>query len=88
VLRLQLNQCEFPEQEYSVADTFMTTVKSELIKSDIISYLAKRWKKENEIDDIRKHFSVKIENKESKLKLSSHSMSPSIIPSIFSSPFP
>ena len=66
VIRILLNDCSHIEEEYSVAESFMKTVKSELVKGDICSYLAERWNKP--IEDVKKQFSVVTEDINEKIK--------------------
>lgn len=61
-----LRQCgDDRELQYSKIDKYIRTVKSELIKADICTMLAKQWNQD--LDVIKKQFSVKAENIEEKL---------------------
>lgn len=53
-------------QQYKVMDKYVKTVKSELVKSDLIVMLAKQWGKD--IDVVKKQFSVQLDNSEEKLQ--------------------
>jgi len=61
-----LDKCKTQEQEYSEAQKFIKSVKSELIKVDIAKDLAKRW--QQDIADVRKHLFVTVDTNDELLK--------------------
>ena len=56
VMRLLLRGCTTIEEEYQRAETYLPTVRSEMIRLDIIKFLAERWKKD--VEDLKKYFNT------------------------------
>ena len=56
VMRLLLKGCTTIEEEYQRAETYLPTVRSEMIRLDIIKFLAERWKKD--VEDLKKYFNT------------------------------
>lgn len=56
VMRLLLRGCTTIEEEYQRAETYLPTVRSEMIRLDIIKFLAGRWKKD--VEDLKKYFNT------------------------------
>lgn len=56
VARLIIGACKTIEEEYQRAEEYLKTVKSEMIRLDIIKYLAERWNKD--VEDLKKYFNT------------------------------
>lgn len=56
VARLIIEACKTIEEEYQRAEEYLKTVKSEMIRLDIIKYLAERWNKD--VEDLKKYFNT------------------------------
>lgn len=56
VMRLLLKGCTTIEEEYQKAENYLPTVRSEMIRLDIIKFLAERWKKD--VEDLKKYFNT------------------------------
>lgn len=56
VARLIIEACKTIEEEYQRAEEYLKTVKSEMIRLDIIKYLAERWSKD--VEDLKKYFNT------------------------------
>lgn len=56
VMDLLLNGCSTPEEEYACAEGYLPTVRSEMIRLDIIKMLAERWEKD--VDDLKRYFNT------------------------------
>lgn len=56
VARLIIEGCDTIECEYQRAEEYLKTVKSEMIRLDIIKYLAERWGKD--VEDLKKYFNT------------------------------
>ena len=56
VMRLLLAGCSTIEEEYQKAENYLPTVRSEMIRLDIIKFLAERWHKDTE--DLKKYFNT------------------------------
>lgn len=54
VLRLLLKRCKTVEEEYQVVEGYLKTVRSGLIRLDILRFLALRWDKD--VEDLKKYF--------------------------------
>jgi DNA primase len=66
VLLLELNKCELQEQEYTLSQSYIQTIKNELIKSNIAEILSKRWNKD--LVKVETMLNVKADSKDEKLK--------------------
>lgn len=56
VARLIIEACKTVEEEYQRAEEYLKTIKSEMIRLDIIKYLAERWNKD--VEDLKKYFNT------------------------------
>jgi DNA primase len=56
VARLIIGACKTIEEEYQRAEEYLKTVKSEMIRLDIIKYLSERWNKD--VEDLKKYFNT------------------------------
>ena len=56
VMRLLLKGCTTIEEEYQKAENYLPTVRSEMIRLDIIKFLAERWSKD--VEDLKKYFNT------------------------------
>ena len=56
VMDLLLCGCSTPEEEYACAEGYLPTVRSEMIRLDIIKMLAERWEKD--VDDLKRYFNT------------------------------
>lgn len=56
VARLIIEACKTIEEEYQRAEEYLKTVKSEMIRLDIIKYLSERWNKD--VEDLKKYFNT------------------------------
>lgn len=56
VMDLLLCGCSTPEEEYACAEGYLPTVRSEMIRLDIIKMLAERWEKN--VEDLKRYFNT------------------------------
>ena len=56
VMDLLLCGCSTPEEEYACAEGYLPTVRSEMIRLDIIKMLAERWEKD--VEDLKRYFNT------------------------------
>ena len=56
VMDLLLYGCSTPEEEYACAEGYLPTVRSEMIRLDIIKMLAERWEKD--VEDLKRYFNT------------------------------
>lgn len=56
VMDLLLCGCSTPEEEYACAEGYLPTVRSEMIRLDIIKTLAERWEKD--VEDLKRYFNT------------------------------
>lgn len=56
VMRLLLKGCTTIEEEYQKAENYLPTVRSEMIRLDIIKFLAEKWHKD--VEDLKKYFNT------------------------------
>lgn len=54
VAKFLISRCTTVEEEYQCAEEYLPTVKSEMIRLDIVKYLAERWGKD--VEDLKKYF--------------------------------
>lgn len=56
VIKWLLNGCTTVEEEYQKAESYLPTVHSEMIRLDIIKFLARKWNKD--VEDLKKYFNT------------------------------
>lgn len=66
VMDLLLSSCGTEEEEYKRAEEYLSTVKSPMIKLDIIKELAERWNKDEEI--LKRYFNTVVKDADDILK--------------------